>query len=202
MTVDLHRRSSGKYLNTHRIGLGAAWPRPQMEASAITWPRSSSSSGVPPPRAHQLDRLLRAVAAGRALAAALVLEEAHEVERHRLHVVLVGQDHHRVAADEAAVLLELAEVERDVGHVGRQDAARGAAGKIALEVVAVGHAAAELDQLSAGRPGRRQHARPASSPGPTPSRSAGPWRRSCPVRRTTPRPSPGWPAPNAASRCC
>src|SRR5262245_40076625 len=31
-----HRRSSGKKRNTERTGLGAAWPKPQIEASAIT----------------------------------------------------------------------------------------------------------------------------------------------------------------------
>src|SRR5262245_13651143 len=40
-----HLRSSGKYLSTDRTGLGAAWPRPQMEASAITSDRSASRSG-------------------------------------------------------------------------------------------------------------------------------------------------------------
>ena len=39
-------------------------------------------------------------------------------------------------ADEAAVRLELAEVERDVGHRGRQDAARGAARQVGAERVA------------------------------------------------------------------
>ena len=57
-----------------------------------------------------------------------------------------------MAADEAAMFLELAEIERDVGHVGRQDAARGAARQIAFEVVALGHAAAQLDQVLAVEP--------------------------------------------------
>src|SRR5918996_5505015 len=30
-----HWISSGKYFMTHRIGFGAAWPRPQIEASAM-----------------------------------------------------------------------------------------------------------------------------------------------------------------------
>src|SRR5258707_11922538 len=47
---------------------------------------------VPARPLHQLDGLLGAGAARRALAAALVLEEPHQVEGHRLHVVLVGQD--------------------------------------------------------------------------------------------------------------
>src|SRR5262245_3189687 len=46
-----HRRSSGKNLNTDRTGLGAAWTRPQMEASCITCQRSSTSSGFQCPPA-------------------------------------------------------------------------------------------------------------------------------------------------------
>src|SRR5262245_66553233 len=40
-----HRQltSLGKYLTTQRIGLGAAWPSPHMDASAMA-PESSSSS--------------------------------------------------------------------------------------------------------------------------------------------------------------
>ena len=67
---------------------------------------------VPRPGCHQLDGLLGADAAGRALAAAFVLEEPHQVERHRLHVVLLGQDDNRVRADEAAVFFQRAEIER------------------------------------------------------------------------------------------
>src|SRR3954453_23116380 len=51
---------------------------------------------VPRPGCHQLDRLLGSCPARRALSAALILEKAHQVERHRLHVVALGQDHDRV----------------------------------------------------------------------------------------------------------
>ena len=85
-------------MNTERTGLGAAWPRPQMEASAITWRKVRKQLGVPIAGTHELDRLFRTVAAGGALSATLVLEEAHEIEGHGLHVILVGQDHNRVAA--------------------------------------------------------------------------------------------------------
>ena len=153
--------SSGKYFSTHNSGFGAAWPRPQIEASRISVRKLGQQRRVPRALLHQLDGLLGADPAGRALAAALVLEEPHQVERHRLHVVLVGQDHNRVRADEAAVFLQRAEIERHVGHRRRQDAARGAARQIALEGVAVRHAAAIfLDQLARGDAGRRQlHAR-------------------------------------------
>ena len=99
-------------------------------------------------------RLFGADPARRALAAALILEEFHEVERHCLHIVLVRQDHNRVRPDEAAVFFQGAEVERNIGHRRRQDAAGGAARQIALERMAVGHAAAELlDQFARGDPG-------------------------------------------------
>ena len=84
-----------------------------MEASAMTRARSPSNAWSQLGR-HQADGLLGAVAAGRALAAAFVLEELHQVQRHGLHVVLVRQDHHGVAADKRAMLLELTEVERQI----------------------------------------------------------------------------------------
>src|SRR6266851_2672785 len=58
---------------------------------------------VPRSIRHQLRRLLGPDPAGRALAAALVLEEAHQVQRHRLHVVMLGQNHNRVRSHEASV---------------------------------------------------------------------------------------------------
>src|SRR5690606_19468985 len=64
-------------------------------------------------------------------------------------------------ADEATVLVQRIEIERDISHGCRQDAARRAAGQIAIESVAVQHAAAVfVDQLLDGDAGRRQmHAR-------------------------------------------
>src|SRR6266851_4940189 len=112
---------------------------------------------VPARPFHDLDRLLGSNAARRALTAALVLEEAQEVERDLPHAVLVGEDDDGMRADEAAMRLERAEIERNVGHAGRQDAARGAARQIALEDVANSDAAAELvDQLARRDAGRRQ----------------------------------------------
>ena len=66
-------------------GFEAAWPRPQIEASRIAWLNSSSSSRFQTALLHQHRRLLGADPARRALAAALVLEEAHQVERRALH---------------------------------------------------------------------------------------------------------------------
>ena len=88
----------------------------------------------------------------------LVLEELHQVERDRLHIVLVGQDDNRVGTDEAAEFFQGSEIHRLVRHRRGQDAAGGAARQIALEGVAVGHAAAEfLDQFARGDAGRREH---------------------------------------------
>src|SRR6266851_4661803 len=112
---------------------------------------------VPRRAFHDLDRLLAADTAGRALAAALILEETQEVEGDRAHAVLVREYDDGMRADKATIGLQRAEIERDVGHGGGQDAARGAAGEIALEGMAVGHAAAELvDKLSHGDAGGRQ----------------------------------------------
>jgi hypothetical protein len=66
---------------------------------------------VPPIGRHQRDRLLATDPAWGALPAALVREEAQQVERDRLEVVLIGKHDHRVRADEAAVLLEPAEIQ-------------------------------------------------------------------------------------------
>src|SRR5690606_6828832 len=87
---------------------------------------------VPARRRQELDGLLRAGAAGGALAAALVLEELQEIQRDALHIVLVGKDDDGMAAEKAAVLFEQAEIERLVRQRGRQDPARGAARQEAL----------------------------------------------------------------------
>ena len=82
---------------------------------------------VPLRRFHQLRGLGGADAARRALAARLVLEEAHQVQRRVARLVVLREDDHRRRADEAAVGLQRVEVERDVAHRGGQDAARGSA---------------------------------------------------------------------------
>src|SRR5439155_12863233 len=69
---------------------------------------------VPRGALYDLDRLLAADTAGRALAAALILEEAQEVEGDRAHAVLVRKDNNGMRADEAAIGLQRAEIERDV----------------------------------------------------------------------------------------
>ena len=148
--ISLRRNSSGKYRIRHFSGLARrlaeAADRGVGHGAGELLRSGVSQAG----RCISLHRLLGADPAGRALAAAFVLEEAHQVEGRGLEVVLVGEHHHGMAADEAALLLELAEVERHVGHARRQDAARGTARQIGAEPVARRHAAAELvDQLAA-----------------------------------------------------
>src|SRR6516225_10591756 len=108
-------------------------------------------------RGHQLDRLLGARAARRALPAAFVLEKPQQVQRYRSDVVLVREHDHRSRTDQAALGFECPEIEWNVRERGGQNAARGAARQIALEVMAFGHAAAILvDQLARGDAGRRE----------------------------------------------
>ena len=97
-------RHVGRKMLQHQLtGFIAAWPRPQIEASVITRVSSASRRASHVALGQQLHRLLGADAAGRALAAALILEEFEEIERHEAHVVLVRQHDHRGRADEAAI---------------------------------------------------------------------------------------------------
>jgi hypothetical protein len=100
--------SCGKNFSTDSSGFGAAWPRPQIEASCMVCASSVSSAGVPRPRAPSVRRrLLRADAAGRALAAGLVGEEAHGVQRRGARRIVLREHDDRRRADEAAVLLQV-----------------------------------------------------------------------------------------------
>src|SRR5262249_49791989 len=96
-----------------------------------------------------------------ALAAAFILEEFHQIQRRSLDVVLVGKYYDRVRTHKTTVLFEGSEIERNIRHRCRKNAARGTPREIGLERMAVLHAAAELiDQLAHGDAGRRQlHAR-------------------------------------------
>src|SRR5437762_14368420 len=84
----------------------------------------------------------RANAARRALAARFLVEELHQIGGRGSRRVALRQDHDRRRADEAAVGLQRVEVEGDVALRGGQDAARGAARQVGIELVAVEHAAA------------------------------------------------------------
>ena len=68
---------------------------------------------IPRPLRHQLDRLLAADPAGRALAAGFILEEPEQVQGHGPHRIAIRQDDDGMGADKAAVLLQGSEVEFD-----------------------------------------------------------------------------------------
>ena len=120
---------------------------------------------VPHRLRHQRSGLGRAHAAGRALAAGFVLEEAHHVAR-RVHGAVpvrgaAREHHHRSRADEAAVRLQGVEIQRHVGQRRREDAARRPTGQEGVQLMALGQATAvlvhQLAQRDAG--GRQLHAR-------------------------------------------
>src|SRR4051812_43847974 len=71
---------------------------------------------VPRTLRHELDGFLGTNAAWRALAAALIFKEFHQVESHSFHIVLIRQDHNGVGADETAIFFKGSEVERQIGH--------------------------------------------------------------------------------------
>src|ERR1700752_454251 len=103
---------------------------------------------VPARRFHQLERLGGADPAWRALPTGFVSEELDQVPRGGGGLVLVRQDDYRGRTDEAPVLVERVEIERDVAHRIREYATRRAARKVGIELVPGQHAAAVLrDQL-------------------------------------------------------
>ena len=129
--IGTHMSSSGKYLMTHGSGFGAAWPRPQIDASRHHRDRSSSSAGVPmsaAPAAPPPSRCRR----GRACTGRTIRRSKKRIRfsAARAHVVAVDRTIDRGRADEAAVRLQRVEVERDVAQRGRQDAAGRAAGQV------------------------------------------------------------------------
>ena len=80
-TVPLHVISCGKYFITDSAGFGAACPRPQIDASTIACDSSFSSGWSQLARSIRVERLGRADAARRALAARLLGKELHQVAR-------------------------------------------------------------------------------------------------------------------------
>src|SRR5699024_10887629 len=88
--------------------------------------------------------LVGADAARRALAAGFVGKKAHGDFGQVPRLVLLGEYDDRRRTDEGTGVnfLQRIEIQRDVGHRGRQNAARSAAGEIAIQLVAGLHAAA------------------------------------------------------------
>src|SRR5438309_6057882 len=70
--------------------------------------------GVPIRLREQADGLFRSYAAGRALAARLVGEELHQVERRVARAVVLRKNDHRRRAYEASVRLQRVEIKRDL----------------------------------------------------------------------------------------
>src|SRR5262249_38254371 len=84
-----------------------------------------------------------------------VLEEAQEIDGDLGNIVLLGENHDGVAADEGTIFVESSEIERHIGKARRQNAPGGTAWKIGFELMVVFHAARELDQLTGRDPGGR-----------------------------------------------
>src|SRR6185369_1459435 len=112
---------------------------------------------VPLAGLHELRSLARAHTTRCALAAVLVFEEMHHVQRRVARLVGLRQHNDGRRSDEAAMRLQGVEVERDVGHTGRQDAAGCAARQVGIQLVTFLHAAAELiDQFTQRYAGGRE----------------------------------------------
>src|SRR6202043_3353704 len=75
---------------------------------------------IPAGPLHERERLVCAGAAGRALATGLLGKELHEIARRIRRSVLNREDHDRRRPDEAAVLAQRVEIERNVSHRCRQ----------------------------------------------------------------------------------
>ena len=167
--VLMYSSSSGRNLaRTFLTGQAAPSARPQIVVPGVmphvvrpSGKRMSRSSIRPPPCLDPLDRLVHPggpLAAGGALAAALVGEEAGGVVEVVDHAGLVVHHGHRGGAEaEAAGLAKSLEVERRVELVGREQAHADPAGDRGLGLPALPDAAGMfVDQ-------RRGRSRPAAS---------------------------------------
>jgi hypothetical protein len=140
-----------------RIGLGAAWPRPQMEASPITVRQVVQRVGIPHLGLHQLRGLGGAHAAGRALAAALVGRKNASRSAPRRGRGLWLSTMTAAEPMKQPCGCRVSKSSGTSASAGGQDAAAGAAGQVGVQLVAVGHAAAVLvDQFAQRDAGRRQ----------------------------------------------
>ena len=149
--------SCGKYLTTQSTGFGAAWPRPQIDASRITCESSASSGRSQRRLLDQLARLGRAEAAGRALAAASCAKK-----RIRLRAASMARSWSDSTITAAEPMKQPCgcRVSKSSG-TSASDAGRmppeAPPGQVGIERVAVGHAAAVfVDQLAQGDAGRRE----------------------------------------------
>src|SRR6185437_6324215 len=86
--------SSGKYLITDVSGFEAAWPNPQIEASRIAWLNSSSNCRFQTGFSIRIAAFWVPTRQG-VHWPALILEEAHQVQRSTSDAVVLRQDHDR-----------------------------------------------------------------------------------------------------------
>src|SRR5215207_5969467 len=101
--------------------------------------------------AQDLAHPVGALPAGGALAARLVGVELGEVQARPDHADVLGEDHHRGRAEQAAGALDALEVHRGVEVVGGQHRGRGPAGGPGLQLLAVAHPAGRAhDHLAGG----------------------------------------------------
>src|SRR5918994_2118943 len=101
--------------------------------------------------AQDLAHPVGALPAGGALAARLVGVEFGEVQARPDHADVLGEDHHRGRAEQAAGALDALEVHRGVEVVGGQHRGRGPAGGPGLQLLAVAHPAGRAhDHLAGG----------------------------------------------------
>ena len=183
--------SCGKYLTTQSTGFGAAWPRPQIDASRITCDSSSSSGRSHVGCADQRRRLGGADAARRALAAGLVARRtASGCAPRRARVSWSRQHDHRGRADEAAVRLQRVEVERDVVHAtpaGCRPTRRPAGRRRSVCPSSMPPQYSSISSLHRDA-GRRQLARPGSSTRPDTENERRPLRplRPCAANHSAP----------------
>ena len=109
--------------STDGVGLAAAvvesnpatTAEPAMSADPST-PAVVQQIGIPIRLFHQHACLFGARAARRALTAAFILEEPHQVQGDAFDVVMLREDHDGSRTDKAAMLLQRAKVERNVVH--------------------------------------------------------------------------------------
>ena len=135
---------------TVSAGFGAACPRPQIDASIMACDSSASNGWFHLRCFHQRHRLGGADAAGRALAAGLVVEELHQVDRRFRRLVPVAAE--ITTAAEPMKQPCGCSVSKSSG-MSPFDAGRmppeAPPGQVAVELVAVEHAAAVfVDQLA------------------------------------------------------
>ena len=126
-----------------------------------------------------------ALAARRALAARLVLVELGPAQHGPHHAGGLVEDLQRAGAEHRARRADTLEVEGYVEVLGGEQRGAGAARGPELQLVALAHAAGEVDQLAQGDAQRCLELAGVGARGRRARRSRSPWTSRCPSRRTT-----------------